>query len=244
MSAYLYNNIDQTIKHFLKVGAPYFIITADKKSIIYAQADNLSMDEAVEELKDILENTESEQVFYIYCYKTKAAKTGLKLNPETADAVISLKKKRKEYSPEEKAQYYSPVMLELRSLRDELQELKRAQELEKLTEAEEEELTEDELKQDMQSNLLGTILGNPAVQNVLSALLTNLTANLLTNNNNNMPQTNQYNRPQALAGTEVAEELELAETLEILFSKGVTLEHLKKLASYPKAKITMLLNML
>lgn len=242
MSAYLYNNIDQTIKHFLKVGAPYFIITADKKSIIYAQADNLSMDEAVEELKDILENTESEQVFYIYCYKTKP-RTGLKLNPETADAVISLKKKRKEYSPEEKAQYYSPVMLELRSLRDELQELKRAQELEKLT-AEEEELTEDELKQDMQSNLLGTILGNPAVQNVLSALLTNLTANLLTNNNNNMPQTNQYNRPQALAGTEVAEELELAETLEVLFSKGVTLEHLKKLASFPQAKITMLLNML
>lgn len=242
MSAYLYNNIDQTIKHFLKVGAPYFIITADKKSIIYAQADNLSMEEAVEELKDILENTESEQVFYIYCYKTKA-RTGLKLNPETADAVISLKKKRKEYSTEEKAQYYSPVMLELRSLRDELQELKRAQELEKLT-AEEEELTEEELKQDMQSNLLGTILGNPAVQNVLSALLTNLTANLLTNNNNNMPQTNQYNRPQALAGTEVAEELELAETLEVLFSKGVTLEHLKKLASFPQAKITMLLNML
>jgi hypothetical protein len=59
-----------------------------------------------------------------------------------------------------------------------------------------------------------------------------------------MPQTNQYNRPQALAGTEVAEELELAETLEILFSKGVTVEHLKKLASFPKAKITMLLNML
>ena len=244
MSAYLYNNIDQTIKHFLKVGAPYFIITADKKSIIYAQADNLSMEEAVDELKDILENTESEQVFYIYCYKTKS-RTGLKLNPETADAVISLKKKRKEYSTEEKAQYYSPVMLELRSLREELQDLKRTQELEKLAGAEEEEeLTEEELKQDMQSNLLGTILGNPAVQNVLTALLTNLTANLLTTNNNNNMQTQPQYRPTALAGTEVAEELELAETLEVLFSKGVTLEHLKKLASFPQAKITMLLNML
>ena len=96
----------------------------------------------------------------------------------------------------------------------------------------------------MQSNLLGTILGNPAVQNVLTALLTNLTANLLTTNNNNNMQPNQQYRPQALAGTEVAEELELAETLEVLFSKGVTLEHLKKLASFPQAKITMLLNML
>lgn len=243
MSAYLYNNIDQTIKHFIKVGAPYFIITADKKSIIYAQADNLTIEEAVEELKDILDATESEQVFYIYCYKTKA-KTGLKLNPETADAVISLKKKRKEYSTEEKAQYYSPVMQELRSLREELQDLKRTQELEKLAGAEDEEITEEELKADMQNNLLGTILGNPAVQNVLTALLTNLTANLLTPNTTNNMQTNQNYRPTALAGTEVAEELELAETLEVLFSKGVTLEHLKKLASFPKAKISMLLNML
>lgn len=243
MSAYLYNNIDQTIKHFIKVGAPYFIITADKKSIIYAQADNLTIEEAVEELKDILDATESEQVFYIYCYKTKA-KTGIKLNPETADAVISLKKKRKEYSTEEKAQYYSPVMQELRSLREELQDLKRTQELEKLAGAEDEEITEEELKADMQNNLLGTILGNPAVQNVLTALLTNLTANLLTPNTTNNMQTNQNYRPTALAGTEVAEELELAETLEVLFSKGVTLEHLKKLASFPQAKISMLLNML
>lgn len=243
MSAYLYNNIEQTLKHFRKVGAPYFIITADKKSIIYAQADNLSMDEAVDELKDILDATESEQVFYIFCYKTKA-KTGLKLNPETADAVISLKKKRKEYSTEEKAQYYSPVMQELRSLREELQELKRTQELEKLAGAEEDEITEEELKADMQNNLLGTILGNPAVQNVLTALLTNLTANLLTTNNTNTMQPNQNYRPTALAGTEVAEELELAEILEVLFSKGVKLEHLKKLASFPQAKISMLLNML
>lgn len=243
MSAYLYNNIDQTIKHFRKVGAPYFIITADKKSIIYAQADNLNMEEAVDELKDILDATESEQVFYIYCYKTKA-KTGLKLNPETADAVISLKKKRKEYSTEEKAQYYSPVMQELRSLREELLDLKRTQELEKLAGAEDEEITEEELKADMQNNLLGTILGNPAVQNVLTALLTNLTANLLTPNTTNNMQPNQNYRPTALAGTEVAEELELAEILEVLFSKGVKLEHLKKLASFPQAKISMLLNML
>ena len=67
----------------------------------------------------------------------------------------------------------------------------------------------------------------------------------LNMDNNNMPQqTNQYNRPTALAGTEVAEELQLAEILEVLFSKGVRLEHLKKLASFPQAKISMLLNML
>lgn len=43
----------------------------------------------------------------------------------------------------------------------------------------------------------------------------------------------------ALAGTD-----ELDEVLNTLFSKGVTVQHLKKLASYPQDKISMLLTML
>jgi len=43
----------------------------------------------------------------------------------------------------------------------------------------------------------------------------------------------------ALAGTD-----DLNEILNTLFDKGVTVQHLKKLASYPKEKITMLLTML
>jgi hypothetical protein len=59
------------------------------------------------------------------------------------------------------------------------------------------------------------------------------------------PMQNNNMRPQALAGDDVSvQELELAQTLEILFDKGITIEHLKKLASYPTAKIKMLLTML
>jgi len=43
----------------------------------------------------------------------------------------------------------------------------------------------------------------------------------------------------ALAGTD-----DLNEILNTLFDKGVTVQHLKKLASYPKEKISMLLTML
>lgn len=48
------------------------------------------------------------------------------------------------------------------------------------------------------------------------------------------------NKPvTALAGTD-----DLNDILETLFSKGVTVQHLKKLAGYPKEKISMLLTML
>jgi hypothetical protein len=96
----------------------------------------------------------------------------------------------------------------------------------------------------MQNNFLGAILGNPAVQNIIANLLTNITANVVTNQAQNNMQT-QYTRPTHLAGADIeTTELEIAQILETLFDKGVTIEHLRKLASYPKAKITMLLTML
>jgi hypothetical protein len=101
------------------------------------------------------------------------------------------------------------------------------------------------LKENMQQNIIGQVLGNPAVQNIITNLLTNIFANTVTTPNMNHSNIPQY-RPTALAGTEELNqaELELAQTLEILFDKGVTLDHLKKLASMPKVKIQSLLLML
>lgn len=56
---------------------------------------------------------------------------------------------------------------------------------------------------------------------------------------------NFFNRPNqvnALAG--ISTENDLEQILEVLFSKGVTVNHLKKLSEYPKSKIDMLLTML
>jgi len=65
----------------------------------------------------------------------------------------------------------------------------------------------------------------------------------MTNGQTNNIPTNY--KPTALAGADPSDqELRLATILETLFDKGVTVDHLEKLASYPKAKISMLLQML
>jgi len=51
----------------------------------------------------------------------------------------------------------------------------------------------------------------------------------------------QQNKIAGLAGTE---DTDLEQTLQTLFNKGVTLEHLQKLAAMPEKKIQMLLTML
>jgi len=49
---------------------------------------------------------------------------------------------------------------------------------------------------------------------------------------------------KTVAGIAGTEQTDLEETINVLYSKGVTLEHLQKLAAMPQAKIKMLLTML
>jgi hypothetical protein len=49
---------------------------------------------------------------------------------------------------------------------------------------------------------------------------------------------------KTVAGIAGTEPTDLEETINILFSKGVTLDHLQKLAAMPEAKIKMLITML
>lgn len=79
-----------------------------------------------------------------------------------------------------------------------------------------------------------TILDHPIVQQFAPILITGLASMFGVKEN----QTNQI----ALAG--IDPETELHEALNVLFSKGVTLDHIKKLSALPKEKITMLLSML
>ena len=113
----------------------------------------------------------------------------------------------------------------------------------KLMQEDDEIENDDQVKDSMQNNIIGTLMGNPAVQNILSNLLTNIFANTMTNNaTNNIPA--NY-KPTALAGDQPSDqELRLANILETLFDKGITVDHLEKLASYPKAKLSMLITML
>ena len=93
-----------------------------------------------------------------------------------------------------------------------------------------EEIDEDleEQPQDTGSILAG-ILNKPEIQNVIVGALTGLVGNLIT--------------PKVTAVAGIKED-SLDDILNTLFSKGVKIDHLRKLAEMPEAKIQMLISML
>jgi hypothetical protein len=94
--------------------------------------------------------------------------------------------------------------------------------------------TDEELSEQAEPNgILAGILGNPAVQNILSNFLTNISANIVTPH---------IQKPMAMAGTD--EKVSLETIIETLLSKGVTIEDLHKLSQMPKEKLSFLLGML
>ena len=235
-----FNNIEKIKSHFIKMGHPYFLISEDKKTIFAINSTENDIELAAELLEEALEDKDHTKPYHIYCFD-KVLKGGLQIPTKASNVIyFSYQRQRPEYSGEQKSQYYGGVYDLIR---------RQDEKIDKLTELlaaqnQVEEVEEEEVKDSMQNNFLGAILGNPAVQNIIANLLTNITANVVTNQAQNNMQT-QFQRPTHLAGADLeTTELDIAEILETLFDKGVTIEHLRKLASYPKAKITMLLTML
>jgi len=93
------------------------------------------------------------------------------------------------------------------------------------------DLDDEEVEDEAETNYLGAILGNPAVMSVLTSLATNIGANLFT----------QKQKPMAMAGIE---ETTLNDIINVLFEKGVTEDDLKKLSEMPKEKLSFLVTML
>ena len=109
------------------------------------------------------------------------------------------------------------LLNEINNLKAELHALKMKQD----NEDEDEDEEEDE---DSTINGVERILNHPLVSNFVANLITNGNSQRVTN----------------LAGT--SEDID--ECVQMLFKKGVTIEHLRKLAEMPTAKIQMLLTML
>jgi hypothetical protein len=237
-----FNNLDDLINHFVEMDCPFYIVSEDKKSIFSMNNRIADIDEASEKLQKVLEHKDHSKIYHVYCFKT-LSKAGLQIPTKAGNHLLfSYQKSKPEYTGEQKAMYYGGIGEIIRNQNEKIDRLQSLLES-KLIQDEEIE-GDDTLKDQMQNNLIGQIMGNPAIANIITNLLTNIFANNITNGNVQTPIQNNM-RPQALAGDNVsAQELELAETLEILFDKGITIEHLKKLASYPTAKIKMLLTML
>ena len=237
-----FTHLNDLIDHFVEMDHPYYIISEDKKSIFSMNNKVNDIDEAGEKLKRALEHKDHSKVYYIYCFKT-LSKSGLAIPLKAGNHLLfSYQKAKPEYSVEQKQMYYGGLGSLIQQQNDRIDRLQQLLES-KLMQEDEEIENDDQVKDSMQNNIIGTLMGNPAVQNILSNLLTNIFANTMTNNaTNNIPA--NY-KPTALAGDQPSDqELRLANILETLFDKGITVDHLEKLASYPKAKLSMLLTML
>ena len=237
-----FTHLNDLIDHFVEMDHPYYIISEDKKSIFSMNNKVNDIDEAGEKLKRALEHKDHSKVYYIYCFKT-LSKSGLAIPLKAGNHLLfSYQKAKPEYSVEQKQMYYGGLGSLIQQQNERIDRLQQLLES-KLMQEDEDIENDDQVKDSMQNNIIGTLMGNPAVQNILSNLLTNIFANTMTNNaTNNIPA--NY-KPTALAGDQPSDqELRLANILETLFDKGITVDHLEKLASYPKAKLSMLLTML
>jgi hypothetical protein len=103
------------------------------------------------------------------------------------------------------------------------------EEIKRMIEAKEIEDEIDELEPEPQKNFLAGLLENEQVQTMVVSAITGLIGSFIVK------------KPMvtSLAGVD-----DLDSILQTLFSKGVKLEHLKKLAEMPEDKISMLIQML
>lgn len=235
------NNLDSVISHFKDMNCPFFIISEDKKNIFYANSLIADIDEAADKLREKLEDKDHTKPFHIYCFD-KVTKGGLSINTKTSAIYFSYQKQR----PEMPAYYGGESRAIFEMIRKQDEQMSELRQIILANQSLPEEEEEDPIN--MQSNVVGAILGHPAIQSILTALLTNVAANLITPNNslnNNQTNQNYMNiKPTALAGTEEQQGELLAATLEKIFAKGVTLEHLIKISEMPDFKIKGLLMML
>jgi hypothetical protein len=238
-----FNNLDSVISHFKDMDCPYFLISEDKKNIFYANSTISNIDEAADKLREKLEDKDHTKPFHIYCFN-QVKRGGLSIKEN--GVYFSYQKSRPaeygEYRQDNRGLY---EMLRQQSEQiNELRQMIHQKQLETIAGDEEEEIEEQ-----MQPNYMGAIgeiLGHPAIAPLVTAFVTNIAANIATSKPQTLPMTTNttFNAPKALAGTEETGAEELTRCLEILFEKGVTLDHLQKLAAMPTAKIKMLLTML
>lgn len=240
----LYSNPDKVKKAFIENGKPFFVVYSLKDAVnhLRVNADDDDINSAADNLNTWLKGIEYTGQLNIYAFDkfpnklTKAAIDG---------ATLITYQFKNVYTPEQKEEYYQrrnqvagtdPALIAIldRMEQREAAAHERLEKIERLVQEMAESEDDEEIEDKTENNVLGAVLGNPAVQNLLVAFATNLGANLVSNN---------QQRPVGLAGI-VDENSEVNELVEKLFSKGLTIDHLRKLADMPALKIKSLLLML
>ena len=213
-----YDNLKDVQDNFLRLKCPFYQVMQGEKSRLWFNDEVDDVNEACEmlinDLKSLRKGTTA--IFTIKHYSNT-------YKPEryTLD-------ERDEYK-NERLNYNSAMLEEIRAMRMELQEMK-------LKQAIQESESDEEIEEQTEGSMLGTILSNPKVNTLIDALIYKFIAP--------QPQTTQMT-PKALAGTEAPQkEITLETIIETLFNKGVTIEDLFKLSQMDETKLSFLLNML
>jgi len=209
----------EVLNQFNRYKMPFFAIYSGKDRVCINETNDL---EEAQEILDTYLDGETKSV-KIKIYK-KLPSGGI--NEKSEPHIVIPFEKR--YTQEDKAQYYGMqgvggvLFQKLETIENRIAGL------------EAEPATDEELSEQAEPNgILAGILGNPAVQNILSNFLTNISANIVTPH---------IQKPMAMAGTD--EKVSLETIIETLLSKGVTIDDLYKLSQMPKEKLSFLLGML
>lgn len=235
----MYDSVKSVKDNFIRADFPYFLITDSKGEVLCKNESEGNIDTAA----DLLENffnairRGSTMIFVVKHYK-KIPNGGLKKNCDP-DCTSSFKNAN-QYSDEERSEYRAlnprnnDLLMEIREMREEMRLMKIKLDLEEAGD-------DGDVEESTQSNYLGAFLGNPKVQDAFANLLTNITANLITPPIQQQMNNQTMRPPQTLSGTNDQQEMiSLEQIIEILFSKGVTIEDLYKLSQMSPSKIKSL----
>jgi hypothetical protein len=232
-----FTDLDALIENFKDESAPYFSITDFQGNILKRNEKEDDVNQAAEIVRSYFKLIDkSTQAIFSVRQFDEVPKGGIKKTSEPA-TFSTYKQPRHnaqdgEGSNTGRQSYFFESQ---RLLLDEVKELRREVADMKMMAINGDD-DDDIEKQAEPVNYLGAILGNPAVMQVLTNLLTNITANMATPHIQAMHQP----RPVAMAG--IPDDAE--SVLSILFSKGVTIRDLELLAAKPQEELNFLLSML
>jgi hypothetical protein len=215
-----YYGLDEVLEYFDKYAkTPYFSIWDKSQPLVQYNGD--SFDEAKEIITDEINLCKKRNYENPLCIKlhTEKSKVYTSTNKDYNSSAIFVSYDSAIGSalmPVQQNNNQATIMLlnEINALKSEISALKT-------------EKIEEEEEEDYQDNSMSFINGvNQALEHpIIAGLL-----NKLINGKN-----------VSLAGVN---DIDLDECIKQLYSKGVTIEHLRKLAEMPKSKISMLLSML
>ena len=233
--AIMYNTPEDVRRNFKRCNHPFYAVVDSKNEIIWTNTEESDVDAAAELLFDDLKTLRPENsAVYVIKHFSSIPANGIKKTTEP-DCISTFKQRLMDDMKlsylEGRNVYNSEILSEIRSLKDEVSTMK-------LQLSMEDSPTDEEVKSESSaSGILGAIVGNPQIMN----LITNVIANIFTNNLNNNQAMQQ---PLSLAGTETQQSETLEDIINRLYQKGVTPEDLQKLSNMSDAKIKMLLTLL